>query len=69
MDPDIASAWETLRRNGLSKQTVAFFIELALLNDKRSSLHYLIEAAEGYRQWIEQPEEFEQNQQSMETEH
>jgi hypothetical protein len=69
MDPDIASAWETLRRCGMSKQTVAFFIELALLNDKRNSLHYLIEAGEGYREWIEQPEQFEQTQKQMETEH
>jgi hypothetical protein len=56
---DEMTLWFTLVNKGLEPDTVKFYQELADINGKASSLHYLIEAAEGLKEYLSQGEDEE----------
>ena len=56
---DEMDVWFTLVNKGLETDTVQFYQELADINGKASSLHYLIEAAEGLKTYLSQGEDEE----------
>jgi len=58
-DLDEINVWFTLVNRGLKTETVQFYQELADINGKASSLHYLIEAAEGLKDYLSQGEDEE----------
>ena len=58
-DLDEMNLWFTLVNRGLKTETVQFYQELADINGKASSLHYLIEAAEGLKDYLSQGEDEE----------
>jgi hypothetical protein len=58
-DLDEMDVWFTLVNRGLETDTVKFYQELADINGKASSLHYLIEAAEGLKDYLSQGEDEE----------
>ena len=58
-DLDEMNVWFTLVNRGLKTETVQFYQELADINGKSSSLHYLIEAAEGLKDYLSQGEDEE----------
>ncbi len=51
---DEMSLWFTLVNKGLDPETVKFYQELAEINGKSSSLYYLIEAIEGFKDFLSQ---------------
>lgn len=51
---DEMSLWFTLVNKGLDPETVKFYQELADINGKSSSLTYLIEAIEGFKDFLSQ---------------
>ena len=51
---DEMSLWFTLVNKGLDPETVTFYQELADINGKSSSLYYLIEAIEGFKDFLSQ---------------
>ncbi len=51
---DEMSLWFTLVNKGLDPSTVKFYQELADINGKSSSLYYLIEAIEGFKDFLSQ---------------
>ena len=58
-DLDEMNLWFTLVNRGLKTDTVQFYQELADINGKASSVHYLIEAAEGLKDYLSQGEDEE----------
>lgn len=55
---DEMSIWFTLVNKGLEPETVKFYQQLSDINSKPSSLYYLIEAAEGFKEYLDQEPEF-----------
>jgi hypothetical protein len=51
---DEMSLWFTLVNKGLDPNTVKFYQELADINGKSSPFYYLIEAIEGFKDFLSQ---------------
>lgn len=51
---DEMTLWFTLVNKGLDPNTVKFYQELADINGKSSSFYYLIEAIEGFKDFLSQ---------------
>ena len=58
---DEMNLWFTLVNKGLGIKTVEFYQELADINGKASSLYYLLEAAETFKEYLSQAEDEEED--------